>query len=120
MGMAKIMEQSIYLQGGCARLSLASFNRIATTRCGLMFHWFERACIVITSRTGLDPPWSTRDAYIQCEADFVGAKMGAALGSLKHYPAITKHGQAGSRFVLNRHRCSASCLLAPEVELQAF
>jgi len=37
---------------------------------------------------GLDPPWSTRDAYIQ--------------------------------FVLNRHRCSASCLLAPEVELQVL
>jgi len=72
---------------------------------------------------GLDPPWSTRDAYIQCEADFCfpGAKMmGAILGSFKHYQAITKHGQAGSRFVLNRHRCSASCLLAPEVELQAF
>ena len=46
--------------------------------------------------------------------------MGAILGSFKHYQAITKHGQAGSRFVLNRHRCSASCLLAPEVELQAF
>ena len=24
-----------------------------------------------------------------------------------------------ARFILNRHRCSSSCVLAPEVELQA-